>query len=70
MRNMSEKRKKQKGINWLNQQIVNYWDKPAFQQGYLEAEKELDKRMGRTSPNPVVIQLEKERLKNEQKSGT
>ena len=57
--------KTRKGINRLNRQIENDWDNPEFRKGYLEAEQELDRLMGRTKPNPVVIQLEKERLKND-----
>ena len=53
------------GMNWLNRQIENDWDHPEFRKGYLESEQELDRLMGRTKPNPVVIQLEIERLKND-----
>ena len=54
-----------KGINWLNRQIENDWVNPEFRKGYLEAEQELDRLMGRKKPNPFVFQLEKERLKND-----
>ena len=58
-----------KGINWLNQQIENDWDNPEFRKGYFEAVQELDELMGRTKPNPCVIQLEQERLKNDAEAG-
>ena len=54
-----------KRINWLNRQIENDWVNPEFRKGYLEAKQELDRLMGRKKPNPFVIQLEKERLKND-----
>lgn len=56
-------------IKWLNRQIENDWDNPGFRQGHSEAEQELEQLMGCAKPNPFVIQLEKERLKNDPAAG-